>query len=104
MTPIEARPEFVQQAENAWFLLIRAQPGAKKTEPAGIREGRLCIRLHAPAVENKANKELVAFVAKTLGLRPAKVTLTSGDTGRHKRLRIDAENEPDWSALTGKTL
>jgi uncharacterized protein (TIGR00251 family) len=67
----------------------------------GIHDGRLRIRLAAPAVENKANKALVAFVAETLGLRTAKVTLASGETGRRKRLIVEAEKEPDWMKLTG---
>ena len=85
--------------DGGWHLLVRVQPGAKKSEFAGEIDGRLRIRLAAPAVENKANKALVAFVAKALGLRPAKVSLVSGDTGRQKRLLIEADTEPDWTKL-----
>jgi uncharacterized protein (TIGR00251 family) len=92
------RPCFAGPAgEGAWNLLVRVQPGARKSVFAGIREGRLQIRLAAPAVENKANRALVAFVAAALGLKPAKVTLASGETGRQKRLVVTAEKEPDWT-------
>ena len=80
-------------------MLVRAQPGAKKSEFAGIMDGRLRVRLAAPAVENKANRALLAFVAKALGLKGSQVTLLSGETGREKRLRIAADAEPDWSRL-----
>ena len=93
------RPVFVSPAENGWHLLVHVQPGAKRSECAGLRENRLRIRLAAPAVEGKANKALVAFVAKALGLRAARVILVSGDTGRQKRLLVLAEAEPDWNAL-----
>ena len=65
-----------------------------------MRDGRLCIRIAAPAVENKANKLLTAFVAEALALRSAKVSLLSGESGRQKRLLVLAEEEPDWSRLS----
>jgi len=80
-------------------LLVRVQPGAKKSEFAGVREGRLRIRLAAPAVENKANRALTVFVAEALGLRATKVTLLSGETGRQKRLLVQTAEEPDWDRL-----
>lgn len=99
-SPEGGRPEFVEKAgDNTWDILVRALPGAKKTEPAGILEGRLRVRLHAPAVENKANKALVAYIAKALGLRASRVSLEAGDMGRQKRLRVSAEKEPDWSVF-----
>lgn len=92
---------FVEKAgDTEWYLLVRVQPGARKSEYAGIMDGRLRVRLAAPAVENKANKALCAFIAKTLGLKAAKVTLVSGDTGRQKRLRVEAPQEPDWRLLS----
>lgn len=94
------RPPYASPAgENAWHLLVRVQPGAKKTECAGENEGRLRIRLAAPAVENKANVALTAFVAKTLGIRPSKVSLVSGETSRQKRLLVSSAKEPDWDLL-----
>jgi hypothetical protein len=80
-------------------LLVRVQPGAKKSEFAGVQEGRLRVRLAAPAVENRANKALTAFVAEALGLRVTKVTLLSGETGRQKRLLVQTAKEPDWGRL-----
>ena len=93
-------PVFVlEAAQGGWHVLVRAQPGARKTEVAGLIEGRLRIRLAAPAVENKANRELVGFVAKTLGLKTSKVTLMSGESGRQKKLHVASEAIPDWNRL-----
>jgi uncharacterized protein (TIGR00251 family) len=93
-------PVFVTTAkEGGWNVRVRVQPGAKKAGIAGLTDGRLRIHLAAPAVENKANKALLAFVAKTLGLKASKVLLLSGKNGREKRLRITADNEPDWKSL-----
>lgn len=69
-------------------LTLHIQPGAKKTEVAGLHGDALKIRLAAPPVDGKANEALVAFVAKTLGVPKANVELVSGQTSRAKRLRV----------------
>ncbi|MDL2291311.1 DUF167 domain-containing protein [Desulfovibrio sp. OttesenSCG-928-F20] len=93
------RPVFVLPAEQGWHILVHVQPGAKRSEFVGLHDDCLRIRLAAPAVEGKANKALLALIAKALSLRTARVRLVSGDTGRRKRLLVTAEAEPDWSVL-----
>lgn len=82
-----------------WMLDVWVQPGAKKSSLAGEYQGCVKIRLSAPAVDNKANKALVAFVADTLGLRKKQVRMASGQTNRKKVLSIDSVAEPDWERL-----
>jgi uncharacterized protein YggU (UPF0235/DUF167 family) len=82
-----------------WRLTVRVQPGARKNEVNGVMNGCLRIRLTAPAVENKANKALTAFVAGKLGLRSGGVTLAVGATSREKILLVCADKEPDWETL-----
>lgn len=96
----QPKPPYVDAlGAEQWQMLVRVQPGAKRSEFAGVQDGRLRVRLAAPAMENKANRALVAFLAKALGLRPSRVCLVSGETGRLKRLLVNAETEPDWSGL-----
>ena len=85
--------------EHCWQLLIYVQPGAKKSELAGEMEGRLRLRIAAQAIDNKANKALVNFVAKCLGVRPNRVSLEAGETSRKKTLKVSNVPEPDWNAL-----
>jgi uncharacterized protein len=69
-------------------LTLHIQPGAKKTEFAGLHGDALKIRLAAPPVDGKANDALVKFVAETLGLPKSAVTLKSGQTSRRKVLEL----------------
>ena len=69
-------------------LRLHIQPGAKKTEVAGLHGEALKIRLAAPPVDGKANACLVAFLADRLGVARASIRLVSGDTSRAKRVRI----------------
>ena len=70
------------------ILTLHIQPGAKKTEIAGIHGDALKIRLAAPPVDGKANQALIAFLADTLGLAKQHFTLVSGQTSRAKRIAV----------------
>ena len=71
-------------------LRLHIQPGAKKTEIAGLHGEALKIRLAAPPVDGKANAALIDFVAERLGLAKSAVSLKSGQTSRRKVLEISA--------------
>ena len=66
-------------------LRLHIQPGAKKTEVAGLHGEALKIRLAAPPVDGKANACLIAFLADRLAVARSAVSLLSGDTSRAKR-------------------
>ena len=67
---------------------VRVQPRASRDEIVGVLEGALKIRLRAPAVENRANEALVAFLAELLKRPKAAVRILSGERGRQKRVEV----------------
>jgi uncharacterized protein (TIGR00251 family) len=74
-------------------LALRLTPRASRNGVDGIvedTEGRplLKLRLVAPPVEGAANEALIAFLAKTLSLRKADITIRSGETSRVKILHL----------------
>jgi uncharacterized protein len=70
-------------------LSLHVQPGAKRTEVAGVHGDALKIRLAAPPVDGKANAQLVRFLAEMFGVQSRSVTLLRGETSRQKTVRID---------------
>lgn len=64
-------------------------PRASRTRVAGVTEGGLKVQLHAPPVDGAANAALVELLASVLGVRKSAVTIVSGETSRHKRVRIE---------------
>jgi hypothetical protein len=95
------RPEYVGPAKGGgWRVSVWVQPGAKRTELAGLHGGCLKIRLQAPAVDNKANNALTAFVAGVLGIKAPQVVIESGHGSRQKNLLVYTEEEPDWNAFS----
>ncbi|HSM92232.1 MAG TPA: DUF167 domain-containing protein [Anaeromyxobacteraceae bacterium] len=70
------------------LLEILVQPRASRTRVVGEHDGRLKIQLAAPPVDGEANAALVEFLAGTLRVRRADVTIARGDTGRRKTVRV----------------
>ena len=77
-------------ADGSITLTVHAQPGAKRTEVAGVHGDALKIRVASPPVEGKANEELRRFLADAFGVPVRNVALVRGETGRRKTLRIVA--------------
>lgn len=78
------------------ILALRVQPKASRDElvcPGGVGDDSLKVRITAPPVDGKANAHLIKFLAKTFGVAKSRVILESGDSGRHKRLRIHAPSK-----------
>jgi hypothetical protein len=75
-------------AQGVVTLSIHAQPQARRTEVVGLHGDSLKVRVAAPALENRANEALIAFVAKRFGVARRDVTLLSGEKSREKVLQV----------------
>ena len=60
---------FRLEADGAVTICVHAQPGARRTEVAGLHGDSVRIRVAAPALEDRANEALVDFVAGALRRR-----------------------------------
>jgi hypothetical protein len=90
---------FRQSADGRITLTLHIQPGAKKTEFAGLHGDALKIRLAAPPVDGKANEALVKFLAEVLHLPKSAVTLKSGQTSRRKVLEVSGATTASIAGL-----
>ena len=77
-----------RQADGTLSIYVHAQPGARRTEVAGVHGEALKIRVAAPALEDRANAALVEFIAARLGVAKRDVTLASGARSREKRFVV----------------
>ncbi|HEY4698720.1 MAG TPA: DUF167 domain-containing protein [Gallionella sp.] len=78
-------------------LTLHVQPGAKRSEIAGLHGNALKIRLAAPPVEGRANEALQKFIAELFAVTMRQVELKQGAQSRHKVVavsgsKIDPEN------------
>ena len=81
---------------------VYIQPRASRTEAAGTHDGALKIRVAAPPVDNAANRALIEFIARALGVAKSRVRIVSGTTGRKKMLEVDGVTSDLVAARLGQ--
>jgi uncharacterized protein (TIGR00251 family) len=69
-------------------VALLATPRASKTAVVGVHDGRLKVQVAAPPVDGEANKALVAWLARALGVPRAAVTLRAGQSSRQKLFEV----------------
>ncbi|MEW5802791.1 MAG: DUF167 domain-containing protein [bacterium] len=81
---------------------MRIQPNARKNEVVGIGEDQIVkIRITAPPVDGKANKECIKFLAKVLEVSKSQVAIVGGEKARSKAVRIfGISQQVCWQRLT----
>ncbi len=77
-------------------LTLHIQPGAKRTDIAGLHGEALKIRLAAPPIEGRANDALLKFIAETFAVPLRQVELKQGGQSRHKVVAVTGSKvEPE---------
>lgn len=63
---------------------MRVVPGARTSSVVGRLGEAWKLRVHAPPERGRANAEVVALLADTLGLEPTEIRVVTGHTARDK--------------------
>lgn len=84
---------------QSFMIDIKIQPNASKNEIVGWENERLKIKIKEIAEKNKANKELISFLAKTLKIPKSNIQIIQGETSRIKRLQISNFSKEEFLAL-----
>lgn len=79
-------------------LAVRLTPNGGRDAIDGVElnaegEAHLKARVSCVPEKGKANKALIALIAKALGVPKSSVSVVSGDTARQKILRIEGDPE-----------
>jgi uncharacterized protein (TIGR00251 family) len=69
-------------------LAVKAVPNAPRSEVVGWLGDALKVKVHAPALEGRANDELCDFLAGELDLPRRAVSVAQGDKARQKVIAI----------------
>ena len=70
-------------------ISVHAYPNAAKNEVIGFTDDVLRVKISAPPVKGKANKELLAFLCQLLALSKDRIGIIKGHTTRNKIVAID---------------
>jgi uncharacterized protein (TIGR00251 family) len=74
---------------NSEYLQLKVTPNAARTAITGYGNGYLQVKLAAPPVKGKANRELIDFLSRTLGVKRSTITIVKGMTGRNKVINVE---------------
>ncbi len=78
----------VESHDEGVILPVRAQAGSRKSALRGEQDGALKVAVTQVAEKGKANKAIVAFLSKQLGLRKSQLELISGETSSQKKFLV----------------
>ncbi len=92
-------------ASSDWFrtvpeglqLFVKLTPGSGRDDIDGVEEGAdervyLKARVRAVPDKGKANKALIALLAKRCGIPKSRIKIKSGETNRLKTLLLEGES------------
>ena len=84
------------------LINVKVLPKSSKDEVVGM-EGDICkVKIKAPPVDGKANKALIAVLAKEFDLPKKSIEIVSGWTSRLKRVRISGLSQKDLISLVSR--
>lgn len=77
-----------KQKNNGLILSLYIQPGAKSNQVVGIVGEELKIKIAAPSIEDKANMELVRYLASLFKVSKGQIKIKRGLKSRHKIIEV----------------
>ncbi len=81
--------------ESETRIAIQLQPGAPRNQVAGLIGNVLRLKIAAPPVKGKANKELIAYLSRLLNIGKGSVTIVKGHSTRNKLVAINGLSRQD---------
>ena len=74
---------------DAIKISVKVSPGARTNSIADYTDDVLRLKIAAPPVDGKANKELIAYLSKVLGISKSSIDIEKGLTSRNKQISIE---------------
>lgn len=75
--------------EKKTTLTIQIQPRAKRSEVLGFTDGILKLKIAAPPIEGKANKEVIDYLSDILDIPKSNIDIEHGHTSKIKAIAIN---------------
>ncbi|HXG58982.1 MAG TPA: DUF167 domain-containing protein [Thermoanaerobaculia bacterium] len=70
-------------------ITVKVKPNARLSAISRDEDGTFTVRVKSPPTDGRANEELLALLARELGVAKSKLSIRSGAASRVKRVQID---------------
>jgi uncharacterized protein (TIGR00251 family) len=84
-------------------LTVHIQPNARVTAVVGLHSDALKVKVAAPAVDDRANRELIDFLHQWFKLPILDITIKQGRRGRRKIVELNQAGPAVVAILTNTT-
>ncbi|MDP2730926.1 MAG: DUF167 domain-containing protein [Dehalococcoidales bacterium] len=74
-------------------IVVYVQPNAGQNQVLDFKDGVLRVKIAAPPLKGKANRELIKFLSDILGVARSSLTIEKGATARKKLIAINGLTE-----------
>jgi hypothetical protein len=89
----------INETADGITFSVRVLPRSSRSEPAGIIDGVLKLKITAPPVEGAANEECIRVIARVLGVSKSRVEIASGRKSKQKVIRVKGLKRIEAEAL-----
>lgn len=80
--------EAIREVDGGVVFTVKIVPGSSRTGVLGLFDGMVKIKVSAPPEKGKANRCLVNFLAKHVGVKKNAVSIISGKTNPVKDVQV----------------
>ena len=84
---------YLRAHDNGIVIKVKVTPNSSRNILAQDYGDHLLVKLTSPPVEGKANKQLLKFIGKKLGVPPSSIKILRGHSSREKVLFISGIDE-----------
>jgi|SRR4030042_892906 uncharacterized protein (TIGR00251 family) len=77
-----------EEIDNSVVFKVKVVPGSSRSAICGLLDGMVKIKVSAAPEKGKANKCLLDFLAKQLGVKKNAVSIISGKTSAVKNVQV----------------
>jgi uncharacterized protein (TIGR00251 family) len=91
----------IQDVEGGVVFVAKVVPGSSKTAVCGLLDGMVKIKISAAPEKGKANRCLLEFLAKKLGVKKNAVSIISGQTSPIKDVQVLGISAESWLKKLG---
>lgn len=93
--------KYITASEQGVIFNVKLVPNSSFNRIVDYTNEYVRIKISAPPVENKANKELISFCSKLFDVNKSKIEIISGDKSKLKKVLIKT---PNFEEITQKLL
>ena len=91
----------IKEIKEGLIIRIKIVPNSSKNDII-LEDEFIKIKITAQPIENKANKALIEFLAKTFKIPKTSIEIIKGETSKEKTVLIKTENEVKRLEITNK--